>query len=238
MDKIEELKRKYYPNESTNGTALFYEWIRQYSGKNFTVLNLGAGLTADSKIKSLKGEVREVVGVDIDPEVLTNKDLDRAFVINNNRIPFEDNYFDLAWADYVMEHVENPANFLSETWRVLKPGASFFFRTPNMYHYVSLLSRMTPHWFHELVANRARRMPADAHEPYPTRYLFNNNTKVRNGARVAGFSQVELKFVETEPSYLLFHPLAFKLGVAYERTVNRYEYLYHLRANIFGRLQK
>ena len=97
-----------------------------------------------------------MIGVDIDEVVLQNTDLDQAFLIENGKLPFSDSHFDLAWADYVLEHVQEPVTFFKEIERVLKVGASFFFRTPNKYHYVSLIGRITPHRFHELCANRVR----------------------------------------------------------------------------------
>jgi SAM-dependent methyltransferase len=235
---VQTLKTKYYPGGAKDGTLLFYSWLRKRTRNDFTALNIGAGPTADRKVKSLKGEVKRVIGIDIDKAVLENEDLDQSMVIEKNKFPFGDDYFDLAWADYVMEHVEDPMSFLCEVSRVLKPGASFFFRTPNKYHYVSLIGRMTPHWFHERVANRARGLAPDAHEPYPTYYRHNSRKEISDCARSAGFRVVELKFVESEPSYLVFNPLAFRIGIAYERFVNRYDGLQVLRSNIFGRLEK
>ncbi len=235
---VEILKRKYYPDDSKDGTLIFYNWLRQYAKNDFTVLNVGAGPTADKKIKSLKGEVERVIGIDIDKTVLENEDLDRSMVFEKNKFPFGDDYFDLAWADYVMEHIEDPKGFLTEVNRVLKPGASFFFRTPNKNHYVSIIGRITPHWFHELVANRARGLAPDAHEPYPTYFRLNSRKEISGFARSAGFRNVEMKLVEAEPSYLVFNPIAFRIGVAYERLVNRYDSLQCLRSNIFGRLEK
>lgn len=232
------LKRKYYPDDSKDGTLIFYSWLREYAQNDFTVLNLGAGQTSNSKVKSLRGELRRVVGADIDKAVLKNEDLDQAIVIERGNLPFSDNYFDLAWSDFVLEHIENPLEFLVEIYRVLKPSASFFFRTPNKHHYVSLIGRMTPHWFHEIIANRARRLASNAHPPYPTYYRLNSGKEISASARFAGFRLVEMKFVEAEPSYLVFNPIAFRIGVAYERLVNRYGGLQGLRSNIFGRLEK
>jgi SAM-dependent methyltransferase len=232
------MKIKYYPDDTKDGTLIFYSWLRQFARYDFTVLNIGAGPTAERKVKSLKGEVNRVIGVDIDKAVLENEDFDQSIVIGKNILPFGDGYFDLAWADYVMEHVDDPMGFLKEVNRVLKPGASFFFRTPNKYHYVSLIGRITPHWFHERVANRARRLASEAHEPYPTYYRLNSRKEITDLARSAGFKFVEMKFVEAEPSYLVFHPIAFRIGVVYERFVNRFDGLQVLRSNIFGRLEK
>ena len=238
MASVELLKQKYYPDESTDGTLTFYTWLRQHARPHDVVLNVGAGPSADRKIRSLKGEVKHVVGVDIDEAVLQNTDLDQAVVIENGKLPFPDDYFDLAWADYVLEHVQEPAMFLKEIHRVLKADASFFFRTPNKRHYVSLIGRATPQSFHELCANRVRGLADGSHEPYPTYYLLNDRRTIEKIAFLSGFRKTELKFVEAEPSYLVFHPLAFLLGVFYERLVNKFEPLAGIRANIFGRLQK
>jgi hypothetical protein len=81
-------------------------------------------------------------------------------------------------------------------------------------------------------------LASGSHEPYLTHYLLNDRRTIEKIACLSGFRKAELKFVEAEPSYLVFHPLAFLLGVFYERLVNRFELLAGIRANIFGRLQK
>ncbi len=234
-----QLFKKYYPDDSLNGTLIFYDWLRSLIRQEFVVLNVGAGPTSGNNTKSLKGEVQKVVGADIDPVVLDNKDMDESFLIENDTLPFPNNTFDMAWADYVLEHIETPVVFLSEVYRVLKPGASFFFRTPNRYHYVSLIGQMTPHVFHMFVANKVvGNLSGATHKPFPTYYRLNSKKGVIKHSKSAGFQLIELRFIEAEPSYLMVHPIPFLVGVMYERTVNRFEGLSGIRANIFGRLGK
>jgi SAM-dependent methyltransferase len=236
---IEQLKKKFYPDNSKDGTLIFYNWLRQYVKKEFTVLNIGAGQTSKRKVRSLRNEVKEVIGVDIDEVVLQNEDLNKAIVAKKGeKLPFADNYFDLIWADYVCEHIEDPLIFLSEVRRVLKSGASFFFRTPNRYHYVSLIGGMTPHWFHELVANKARGLSSTEHDIYPTFYHLNSRNSILKNANLAGFKDIELRLIECDPSYLVFNPITFLIGVMYERFVNINDLLANFRANILGRLEK
>ncbi|MFQ5964067.1 MAG: class I SAM-dependent methyltransferase [Candidatus Scalinduaceae bacterium] len=234
-----QLLRKYYPDGSWSGTLKFYDWIRSLIRSDFIVLNIGAGPTSTDKIKSLKGEVKRVVGADIDPIVLNNKDMDEAVLIKNDTLPFPNNTFDMAWADYVLEHIEKPEIFLNEAYRVLKPGASFFFRAPNKYHYVSLVGRLTPHWVHKFVANKVvGNLSGATHKHFPTYYRLNSKKDVIKHSKSAGFQEIELRFVEPEPSYLMFHSIPFLSGVMYEGTVNRFESLSGIRANIFGKLTK
>ncbi len=232
----QELLKYWYPDQQKNGTLIFYSWIRQHTNSHQRILNLGAGPGSKNPLKTFRGEVARVVGADIDPIVLGNDELDESHVVDGARLPFEDNVFDIVLSDYVLEHVEFPEQFLKEVYRVLKPGGSFFFRTPNRYHYVSLIARCTPHWFHELIANRARGLIGDSHEPYPTFYRLNTKREIQTLANKAGFSQVDLRYVECEPSYLVFSTIPFLIGVLYERTVNKFDWLFGIRGNLFARL--
>lgn len=231
------LFRKFYPDDSKNGTIKFYQWLREGLNSENVVVNIGAGLTSKDKIRSLKGEVKKVIGLDIDPEVLKNQDLDEAHIIKDT-MPLKDCSVDMAWSDYVLEHIEKPEVFLREVHRILKPGTSFFFRAPNLFHYVSVIAKLTPHFIHDLIASPARGLAKGGHEPYKTYHRMNTQTSILKHAKIIGFRTIELKYIEAEPSYLKFHWISFYLGVFYERMVNKYEFLRCFRSNIFGRLQK
>ena len=228
----------FYPENKKNGTIKFYNWIWQFLDQSSVILNLGAGPTTGDSIKCFKGKVKKVVGADIDKVILNNKDLDAAYVIADNHLPFEDNTFDLVLSDYVLEHIESPYEFLSEIYRVLKPGKSFFFRTPNDKHYVTLISHFTPHSFHLMFSNKVRGLSKNDHAPYKSYYKMNSKKKLRKLAAATGFHNIELIMVEAEPSYLMFNSFFFLLGVWYERMVNNFERLSSIRANIFGRFVK
>ena len=230
---------RFYPSSAHDGTAAFYKWIRTSINANTILLNLGAGPTPDNPVRRFRGDVSRTVGIDIDPAVLKNTDLDEAHVIDaSGKFPLQDNSVDIIVSDFVLEHVEFPLIFLVEAQRVLRPGGSLYFRTPNQLHYVATIARITPHSFHLLIANKARGLPEHAHAPYPTFYRMNSRTKVARLAREAGFKSVEFRMWEAEPSYLAFSIPTFLLGVAYERLVNSSELFSVFRANIFGNLTK
>jgi SAM-dependent methyltransferase len=235
---VKRLFLTYYGDQKRDGTLIFYDWIRQHVGPQTQLLNLGAGPPTRQKTRILKGEVECIVGADIDPVIFENDELDEAALIVDGRLPFPDNAFDCVISDYVLEHVDKPWVFLSEVNRVMKPGARFFFRTPNIYHYVPLVSMATPHRFHQLVANRLRGLSEETHEPWETYYRMNSRRRLRALARKTGFHAMELRTIESEPSYLMFHPIPFYLGMAYERLVNSTELLAGFRVNILGLFQK
>jgi len=51
----------------------------------------------------------------------------------NQPLPFDDDAFDLIWCSEVLEHLENPGNFIAELRRVTKLGGDIILTTPNSY---------------------------------------------------------------------------------------------------------
>jgi SAM-dependent methyltransferase len=236
------LEQKYYFNKPgwKDGTREYHELLSWYtSSKEAVVLEIGSGPENPSSAH-VASRVACLDGLDIDERVFSNPALRKAFVYDGREFPKElaDESYDLVVADYVVEHVEYPRLMLREIHRVLRTGGCFVFRTPNIYHYVSLISRFTPHSFHLAAANKARLRDEYAVDPYPTYYRFNSRRAVRAIAREAGLRVVELRMVEKEPSYLKFSSLIYRCGVAYERMVNSTQSLAFLRSNIFGVLSK
>jgi SAM-dependent methyltransferase len=176
--------------------------------------------------------------VDVDAEVLGNAHLKSSSVLDHGRFPFPDASFDAVVSNYVVEHVDDPTMHLGEISRVLGPGGRYVFRTPNLLHYVAIVSRLTEHGTHLLWANRLRNLPSDNHDPWPTVYAMNTPAAVRRHARLAGLEVESLEMVEKEPSYgMLARPL-FLAFMAYERLVNASDLLAALRSNMFVVLRK
>jgi hypothetical protein len=69
-------------------------------------------------------------------------------------------------------------------------------------------------------------------------HLMNTRGRLLRVARRPGLQAAELRMVKAQPSYLLFHPVPFMCGVAYERRVDATALLAGLRGNIFGCLRK
>ena len=214
-----------------DGTTEFYELCRKYAPPNARVLEIGAGPT--NPTSAFLATLGELHGLDVSNEVLGNRHLTRSAVIRDGRYPYDDSTFDLAVSNYVVEHVDDARAHLAEVFRVLRPGASYVFRTPNLFHYVALASRLTPHSVHTWLANRLMAQHEDAHEPWPTFYALNTPAQVRRHASTAGFELQSMDLVEKEPSYGMYARPLFLLFMAYERAVNASPKLAGLRANLF-----
>jgi SAM-dependent methyltransferase len=64
---------------------------------------------------------------------LASEDVFRLIDLDNYRIPFDDNTFDIVISDQVFEHVQNYQQALEEIKRVLKPGGSTLHIIPSRY---------------------------------------------------------------------------------------------------------
>jgi SAM-dependent methyltransferase len=90
------------------------------------VLDLGCGVGHSYHLLS----PRETVGVDVSPEILAGQD--RETVVADMRdLPFADGSFESVLASHSIEHVPDADRVLSEVRRVLAPGGTAVFVTPN-----------------------------------------------------------------------------------------------------------
>lgn len=229
--------RYYYARpDFVDGTSLFHALCRDSLPRGGRILEIGAG-PANSTTRMLATH-GTVVGVDVSDEVLGNDALDEAQVYDGTRLPFASESFDGAVSNYVLEHVAPPMQHFAEVARVLRPGASYVFRTPNLLHYVALASFLTPHRVHVTVSKRMRGMGTGDHYPWPTHYAANLPIRIRAVARAVGLAVVELRMVEPEPSYGRVGAWAFYPMMLYERLVNATAVGASFRANILGVLRK
>ncbi|MDI6889643.1 MAG: methyltransferase domain-containing protein [Thermodesulfovibrionales bacterium] len=199
----------------------------------YKILDIGAGKDSNH---NYKGCVRCVVGIDISEDVLDNSNLDEAYQCCVTSMPFEDNCFDLAFADYTIEHLPEPIKAAQEIYRVLKPGGIFIIRAPNLLHYTVLISRFTPYSLHILL--RAKLQGKQEEDTFKTYYRCNTQRQVKQVFEKAGFTLEHLEMVEKEPSYLMKWGWTFMLGLFYERLVNSTKWLENFRANIFAVFRK
>lgn len=163
-------------------TVAFYGRVDALLEPSMTLLNLGAGRGANvlndraayrRKLQTFHGRARKVIGLDLDPVVKDNPDLDEAHVIEAGKpYPLENTSVDIIVSDHVLEHVEDPGEFAAEIHRVLKPGGWFCARTPAKWGYIGIGARAVPNSLHTkfLRSLQPHRKPEDV---FPTFYRLN-----------------------------------------------------------------
>ena len=135
----------------------------------------------------------------------------------------------------MIEHISDASFFFAEVYRVLRPGGILVAKTPNKWHYVATIARITPHWFHDFY-NRLRGR--ESHDTFPTTYACNTPHQVERVATSQGFEIIKLDVIEGRPEYLRITFPTYVIGLAYERTVNALRVLRAMRCVLLIQLRK
>jgi SAM-dependent methyltransferase len=185
--------RRVYPEfgaggfTRADGSVEFYQRVNALLGPDATVLDLGAGrgvggtdpVAYRQGLADLRGRAKQVIGIDVDPVVRENPQLDRALLIGpDGRFPLEGGSVDLIVSDWTFEHVDDPVTTVREAARVLRPGGWVCARTPNKWGLIGMPARLVPNRLHHAVLRRVqpRRRAVDA---FPTRYRMNTRRHLR-----------------------------------------------------------
>jgi len=214
-----------------DGTSCFCGLLCKYA-EGMRILEIGPGLKGSKTTRYLKHISNDLVGLDIDPNLRKNQLINNLCIYDGITFPFHDLSFDVVVSDYVNEHITNPYELHGEIFRVLKNGGYYLFRTPNKFHYVSIVGLITSHSFHRVIYRWLRKKPEEAHDPYPTKYLFNSEKTCRKILTAVGFKIIEIELIEKEPCYGMHSRALFLAFMGYERLVNYTESLRGLRSNI------
>ena len=232
---VERLDRFLYPGIGKNwDDRIFRERILAQCNKDAVVLDLGAGAGILPDM-NFRGQVARICGIDLDPRVQSNPMLDEGKLADAGQIPYADETFDLVIADNVVEHLADPVGVFHEVHRVLKPGGTFLFKTPNRTHYMPVIARLTPHRFHQAVNKLRGRAEVDT---FPTLYRANTAGDVRWVAAQSGFDILSIDRIEGRPEYMRLSWITYLLGAAYERVVNSTNSLAMFRILLIGALIK
>ena len=227
MDKYKAL---FYPESSfggftdIDGTVAFYCRVNALLKPSSVVVDFGCGrgghqqdpVTFRRNLRSLKGKVAKVIGVDVDEIGETNPALDEfRLLAPGHPWPLDEQSTDLVTCDCVVEHLHDPAKLFQEARRVLAPGGHLCIRTPNAYSYVGIASRLIPNRHHCSVLSRAQ-IDRNEEDVFPTLYKCNTISALRRLFRANHFSAAVYGYAP-EPSYLSFSKLAYAAGVAYQK---------------------
>jgi len=115
------------------------------------ILDVGCGDGNFTALISKVCKAKEVYGVDISEkgvEMAKKNGIKALRVdIDEENLPFKDNYFDAVLSLEVIEHLYDPDHLLDEVYRVLKPNGIFVLTTPNLaslYNRIALLFGYQP----------------------------------------------------------------------------------------------
>lgn len=222
--KTTDLRVRFNPEARFGGHSRhdamieFYTRISALVRPSDRVLDFGAGRGAQIAedqlpyrkwLKTLRGRVAHVEGVDVDEAVQANPYLDSSRLFDPSEgLPYENEAFDLIYANWVFEHVEEPEAVARELLRVCKPGGYICAITPNRHGYIALASRLAGNKNHISFLRRVQpgRKEFDV---FPTVYRLNTPAAARKAFSPA--EEVVVYAVAGDPSYTFGSPTIYRL---------------------------
>jgi len=192
----------------------YQRWVAAGISEEDRILDLGCGRGG---IVERMGSMVSWAGTD--PDLNSLKEHRRPSLsrccAQSERLPFTAATFDIVVASWVLEHMPNPEQTFREIARLLRPGGSFFFLTPNRSHPLPRLSR-TLSGLHPLqqriVTLFYGRQPADT---YPVAYRANTAAEIERLGAQANLRLARIEWIE-DPSYLAWSPLSFPAAIGLE----------------------
>lgn len=197
----DSLLRKLFPRD-VHHVAGMHDAIHRAVPERGRVLDLGCGINTDLECY-LTPEL-EVWGTDFQehPEI-KHAEWFRPLG-SDGTIPFPDAHFDTVAAVMVLEHVADPAMFLREVARVLRPGGRFIGHTISGTHYVTFIRRLIGLMPHAVSQFLVKKLYGRAEvDTFPAFYRMNTAGRVRRLCDEVGLELVGVRRY-ADPGYFRF----------------------------------
>lgn len=178
---------------------------------------LDAGCGRTTRLRDYRNLITRLVGVDSDEAAgRENPFLDEFVAADLDKsLPFDQDTFDLVYANFVVEHLEHPERAFAEWRRVLRPDGRLVLLTSNRASPLMAAGDRLPQPVR--MAIKRRGAGAAERDVYPTRYLANTPRRLAAVAAAAGFEPVSIEYVATLHRYAARVAPAKWLLVAAER---------------------
>ena len=139
----------------------------------------------------------------------------KCFIASVESMPeIKSNQYDLAFANYVLEHVASLDKAVTEIHRILKPSGYFITSLPNTSAPEFILSKYTSAKFHQFIKGKGEGSHAQE-----TQYAY-KNIKEFVSIFEKYFSTVEVKYWSNTLGYLYKFPVVNIFSKIYDKIIN------------------
>ena len=179
-------------------------------------MNIGAGrsvIIEEAVAKEAPSFVCDRVDVESHP--VSHPSVRRALVASVESMEgVSSSAYDVAFANYVLEHVADLAAAAKEIRRVLKPGGAFVMTVPNPQAPEFVVSRHTKTETHQRVKGTGA-----GREAFETHYAYKSIEDLKRTFEANGFSTVHVETYAFTEGYLHRFPVLATLSRWYDRAV-------------------
>jgi SAM-dependent methyltransferase len=219
MDYFKELfyrESKFGGFSDIDGTIAFYTRINALISSPDVVLDIGCGrgefledeVVYRRNLRDLRGKVKKVVGIDVDPVSSENQSIDEYYqIVDGTEWPIKDNSIDLAFSDQVLEHIQDPEFFFNECKRVIKKEGYLCIRTTNSWGYIALGASILPNRLHSKILKRIQNDRSEE-DVFPTVFRCNSIHRIKHQLSRIDFDSCVYGY-DAEPAYFSFSNIVY-----------------------------
>lgn len=166
--------------------------IQRYSKANSCLRALEIGCAGGAVLKVLSEAGFQSIGVELNPQIAewgkSNLNVD-IMIGTLEEQSFPDAFFDIVYMGDVLEHIPNPVEFLSETWRVTSDNAILIIDIPFE------MNAILPRFFYGMLSPLLFMMCRyERKSPYPPYHVFVYNPKTARWLlEKTGFEVIRLR---------------------------------------------
>jgi SAM-dependent methyltransferase len=191
--------------------ATYEEALGEHVGEQRDWMDLGCGhrLLPEWRFEqeqSLASRARILVGFDYDFDALKkHRTITHRVRGDVAKLPFQAETFEFISSNMVFEHLKEPAVQLRELNRVLRPGGTLIFHTPNKWGYAVIFARLFPDWIKRHTAGLLQGRPPE--DVYPAYYRINSERDIRALAAGAGLRVKAIELTNSVPTFIMIPPV-------------------------------
>lgn len=227
-NKYKEINPKW-----EESTTIYHNLISNSVTKDTYLLDVGCGHS--DLLSDIYSKTQHTYGIDPDLSAINRnaqiRNLSKSFV---EKMPFEDNFFDLVVCAWVLEHIRDPEKAFREIYRVLKPQGKVIFLTPNVLNYNVWIIRLIPERFHECIVSKLYNR--QEHDTFSKKYKINSPNKINRVLSSIGYKKVNL-ILNGDPSYISFNLFTFYIALLLEKILD-IKIFRNFKVHIIGEYRK
>jgi len=200
------LYQRLFAGTQSDALLDFHDEVRARLAPQTAMLDLGCGDMGQTT--RYRTPARIVWGADFKTHPNLNAPQWFRQLRSDGSIPFADASFDLVTCLWVFEHVRDPATFLAEIRRVLRPGGHLVALTPSTTHYIIGALRLLhflPHARLQSLVKRLYRRPV--HDTFRAWYRLNSARRLTYYGHAAGFDLIQLLRIPNQGYFYNWDPV-------------------------------
>ena len=215
-------EKHYFEWRKNRGKSCINRMNKIIKLKNKVVLDIGCGYGALSSLLLDKGAI--VYGtetstgkLEVAKKIIKSNKINLK-AVDNEDLPFEDNYFDVVFLFDVIEHVENPGKMIWECERVLKPSGLLYVEFTPYYSFTGHHLYDYAKWpIHILPKKIIKKIVFSKKvKGFLTPKYYWNQFESLNKLRISSFQKmVDGKFSKLEERFIIKYPELFELNLSF-----------------------